>query len=556
MKKLLELNPYVVVQMTLLDPFIPGSVLPFTHGQNNNVMAASQYLASSDRIHRLESYFANDSPLDGSNPFFGDSPTLGTQDTFVWRSGIDINQQVDWGVSPGLGHRWYDHHGGPTEFYADNVKASIPGETVEPGQYGLLCPFDYENTGFRKSLFYEAYLRPQIGSQPQSQSGSQGTTVNMTISGQRINNVAWFKVGSSQVVGSGASLPVVIGSNTVGDYVARVSNQYGLLFSTNASVSLSGSPPPPAAPTITTVLPNPLAPSPALKTIRIIGSGYTGSSTLLLNGNIPSVPARLTLVNVNEINYSHNFETSGDWTVVVVNGGQQSNVKHFTVQAPLVSSGSLSVRLSAQGGGIPAGAQWRVDGDPNFHNSDDPSISLTPGLHTVSFKPVAGYTTPLDQPVSVAANMQTTAYGVYTPVTATTYTLNINTDVSKGSVYRNPNRNTFSPGETVRLTADYAPGDFVRLTRGEMLVFEGRNLVGAPKGQEFPLLKPKESAEVFVASEEQPLGKITGPMVWRLKVRKALTVAGHGAATVIGVPFAKSDIAMKAKEDVSRLSDG
>jgi hypothetical protein len=35
-----------------------------------------------------------------------------------------------------------------------------------------------------------------------------------------------------------------------------------------------------------------------------------------------------------------------------------------------------------------------------------------------------------------------------------------------------------------------APGDSVRLTRGEMLLFMGKNLVGAPKGQEFVVLKP------------------------------------------------------------------
>jgi hypothetical protein len=44
-------------------------------------------------------------------------------------------------------------------------------------------------------------------------------------------------------------------------------------------------------------------------------------------------------------------------------------------------------------------------------------------------------------------------------------------------------------------------------------------------------------------------------MVWRIKLRKALTVAGGGAATVIGVPFARADIAMKEPAETSRLSD-
>lgn len=37
--------------------------------------------------------------------------------------------------------------------------------------------------------------------------------------------------------------------------------------------------------------------------------------------------------------------------------------------------------------------------------------------------------------------------------------------------------------------ADFAPGDFVRVTRSEMLTFEGKGFVGAPKGQEFTILK-------------------------------------------------------------------
>ena len=166
-------------------------------------------------------------------------------------------------------------------------------------------------------------------------------------------------------------------------------------------------------------------------------SAYTVGTWYLDGSRIANVGNRYTLANIQSAH-----------TLFVT----------FAAVASPTSSGSLSVRLSAQGGGIPAGAQWRVDGDANYHNSDEPSISLTPGLHTISFKAVAGYITPPNQPVTIVANAQTPASGVYTPVTATTYTLNINTDVSKGSVYRNPNRNTFSPGETVRLTANYEPG--------------------------------------------------------------------------------------------------
>ena len=45
-----------------------------------------------------------------------------------------------------------------------------------------------------------------------------------------------------------------------------------------------------------------------------------------------------------------------------------------------------------------------------------------------------------------------------------------------------------------------APGDSVRLTRSETLLFKGQNLVGAPKGQEFVVLKPEfAQGVVYVA---------------------------------------------------------
>lgn len=48
--------------------------------------------------------------------------------------------------------------------------------------------------------------------------------------------------------------------------------------------------------------------------------------------------------------------------------------------------------------------------------------------------------------------------------------------------------------------APLVPGEFVRVTRGEMLTFEGKNLAGSAKGQDFPLLKHDAAGRrVFVA---------------------------------------------------------
>jgi hypothetical protein len=72
-------------------------------------------------------------------------------------------------------------------------------------------------------------------------------------------------------------------------------------------------------------------------------------------------------------------------------------------------------------------------------------------------------------------------------------------------------------------------------------------------GQTFPVLKPGESAEVVIFSQEDGLAKVKGPMLWRVKLRKGRTAKGLGAATVIGVPFSKGNIAMTDPPPENRL---
>jgi hypothetical protein len=105
---------------------------------------------------------------------------------------------------------------------------------------------------------------------------------------------------------------------------------------------------------------------------------------------------------------------------------------------------------------VSAGAQWRVDGG-SYRNSGDTATGLTPGSHTVSFKAVAGYTRPVDKSVSITSGATATDTGTYTIVAPSTYTLTIDHG-DHGHVYRNPTASSYSPGETVRLTANADAG--------------------------------------------------------------------------------------------------
>lgn len=81
----------------------------------------------------------------------------------------------------------------------------------------------------------------------------------------------------------------------------------------------------------------------------------------------------------------------------------------FTFTAP----GSLTVSISPTAGAIVSGGRWRIDGG-SWRTSGTTASNVTVGDHTVSFKPVTGWTTPSDQTVSIATGQTTTTTGTYT----------------------------------------------------------------------------------------------------------------------------------------------
>jgi len=211
------------------------------------------------------------------------------------------------------------------------------------------------------------------------------------------------------------------------------------------------------APFITAVSPSTLLTSASQQPIKIIGTGFTASSTLLFNGSIASTPARLTFVSANEIDYNVIVSIIGKGSVQVVNGSQTSNLGYYTVNPPPTApTGSLVVNLSPSSA---VGAQWQVNG--TCYNSGVP-ISLAPGQYTVSFKPVSGYTTPANQPVTVNASAQTTASATYTAIAPTTYTLTLNS--ANGTITPSPSGTwngsvyVYNSGSVVQLTAYANPG--------------------------------------------------------------------------------------------------
>lgn len=197
--------------------------------------------------------------------------------------------------------------------------------------------------------------------------------------------------------------------------------------------------------------------------IRVIGSGFTSSSTLAFNDgtqNYNSNPAYLTFIGANEIDYNISTGTNqANWKVQVINGAQTSGYGYFTVNAPSAPPqqyGSLVVNLLPPGA-ISAGAQWQVDGT-GYNSSGQVVGYLTPGSHTVSFKPIFGYATPPNQVLTINANAQTTAGGTYSVVAPSTYTLTLNQGGASGYIVNQPfgsgNGSIYNSGAGVQLTAN------------------------------------------------------------------------------------------------------
>ncbi len=210
----------------------------------------------------------------------------------------------------------------------------------------------------------------------------------------------------------------------------------------------------PPPPHIDSVSPTSFLTSASPQWLYIYGSGFTTNSTLLFNGSTVSDSTRLQVKSANEIDYKVIVQSAGTWSVQVVNGIQRSNSKNFTVSNAPPTTGSLVVNLSPDG----IGGQWQVDGT-GYNNSGQVIGYLPPGAHTVSFKPVAGYTTPANLSVNILAGQQTTTNATYMPTAPTTYTLTLNQGGSLGYIVNSPSGTwngsayVYNSGSVVQLTA-------------------------------------------------------------------------------------------------------
>ncbi|MGO9371098.1 MAG: PKD domain-containing protein [Syntrophobacteraceae bacterium] len=117
------------------------------------------------------------------------------------------------------------------------------------------------------------------------------------------------------------------------------------------------------------------------------------------------------------------FNTITGWTApssqtaTITNGATTSLTGTYVQQT---QSGSLTVTISPTGA-VTEGAMWNVDGG-SWQSNGAVVPNLSVGSHTVAFSGVQGWTTPLNQTVTITSGQTASAIGTYTPIFAAIFT--------------------------------------------------------------------------------------------------------------------------------------
>jgi len=146
------------VQVTLLDPYIPGDNNWATDNSNLNQAEMDEIdnFSGNSRIYRLENYYAWDA-------------ALGTDGTFLWGNVPNTQDRVDeW-------HQEWDSHGGPVQFYADTVDDPS-------GDAGF--------GGWRLSMEYADIYTPKA----MEPSGVINDAASLSFSWNAAHNTTWYQV--------------------------------------------------------------------------------------------------------------------------------------------------------------------------------------------------------------------------------------------------------------------------------------------------------------------------------------------------------------------------
>jgi hypothetical protein len=266
-------NPSASVQVTLLDPYIPGDPVIRLLGVNSSLdtaaMRSNLAPTPGHAPYLLENYFA----VQG---YATSAP--GTQDPTLWPS-PHLNLRVDWPYALPIPLHYVDAtgHFSPIQFYADTVAAAVPGATIPSDLVG--APYDHTQVGWRLSLLFR---EPLVLDEPDGQTANLGDNVTFSVvantrGGEIFQTpsgdftLQWRKNGVDIPGETTSTLQLNnVQASDAADYTVVVSNATGPTHSDVATLTVNAGP---GAPVITTQPANQVAAEGQTATFSIAASG-------------------------------------------------------------------------------------------------------------------------------------------------------------------------------------------------------------------------------------------------------------------------------------------
>jgi hypothetical protein len=122
-----------------------------------------------------------------------------------------------------------------------------------------------------------------------------------------------------------------------------------------------------------------------------------------------------TQTNLNTGSATIEFKVITGWNAppnqsVTITAGQTTTASATYTQQP----GSIKANLQPAAA-VSAGAQWRVVGTMEWHNSGYVLTGVMPGSYVIEFKDITGWRKPSNRTITVSANHTNTLTGTYLP---------------------------------------------------------------------------------------------------------------------------------------------
>lgn len=335
--ELMRLNPMVVCELTLLDPFVPSRTGYILNQTSQEIELLANIPNSNNRLWKIQNIWAKDI-------------TTGTDGDFSWASpNIGSNFRVD----TGLDSNSYDYHSGPILFYSDTIEFTRSWHSENDDLKKTPNQPAWKNYGADGGFWNMEVIFPNIKSHLPNdyynilRPYGQKVSLQVTLNNPTGCTYQWYLLqsqGSGKIltpvtvplIGNGPTLEVPIG-NSKAQYVCGVEKlSQWKTFSSVFTVSPDLGAALITTPSISAMSPSsPSADSSGSQSVSVMGRGFQASAntTAILTSPSGTTSTYIpTVTSSTQLSFDHSFSGKpGTWSLVVKKGTNLSAPLSFRV---------------------------------------------------------------------------------------------------------------------------------------------------------------------------------------------------------------------------------